>query len=387
MKYSVITLISFILFSIINFFIIEGDYYENYTIVFACFVVIAPSIIYLFLDNLKKIDKKRKLDLLRVKYRFISFIIFLLFFFLYSLVMQELGVIEYSIFLSDFILVIPVVVIFLPIYLIWADVRQEFVEDDSYIFSYNLFVNKKIIWIESRKFILSSLVKVVFIPLMCSFLTSAMSLYLNQKVSWNNAISVSVFLFNFGLCIDLLIATSGYIFCSPFLSTEVRSIDTTLTGWFFCLICYPPLASLQHKLTSQADSLIWTNWLTPDSIFYWIWGGLICITWIMYWWSTLSFGFRFSNLSWRGLVNTGMYKFFKHPAYLSKNIYWWLYTIPFFGVQGWDLFQNFLGLILINIIYFARAKTEERHLMNFIEYRNYSLWIDQNGFWSKIKKW
>ena len=34
------------------------------------------------------------------------------------------------------------------------------------------------------------------------------------------------------------------------------------------------------------------------------------------------FSFRFSNLTHRGIITSGPYRFTKHPSYVSKNIAW-----------------------------------------------------------------
>ena len=97
----------------------------------------------------------------------------------------------------------------------------------------------------------------------------------------------------------------------------------------------------------------------------------------------------FSNLSYRRLINKGVYRYTKHPAYISKNIYWWLYTLPFMGVAfvSVEWWKNVLGLTFVSLIYYGRAKSEERHLMKFPEYRHYCNEIDKKGIfrWLKIR--
>lgn len=85
-------------------------------------------------------------------------------------------------------------------------------------------------------------------------------------------------------------------------------------------------------------------------------------------------------------MDKGAYRYLKHPAYLSKNIYWWLHTVPWFGVVGLDILRNILALVLVSSIYYLRAKTEERHLLQFEEYQKYSIWMRNNGLWSQIQK-
>ena len=195
-------------------------------------------------------------------------------------------------------------------------------------------------------------------------------------------------LFLFGLAFDLIIASGGYIFASRLLGNEVRSTDDTFSGWLVCMICYPPLVFFFHLIREQTDNLIWSDWLTPSEPLYWLWAVFVTVTWMIYWLSTASFGLRFSNLTWRGLVAQGPYRLCRHPAYLSKNIYWWLHTIPFVGVaSGLDLARNLAGLTFVSLIYWLRAKTEERHLMRFPEYAAYSAWIDEHGLFARLRRW
>ena len=148
-------------------------------------------------------------------------------------------------------------------------------------------------------------------------------LAIESLLAFNWSLQPSIFiigLFSFGLCIDLLLASAGYFFASRILGNEIKSTEKTWLGWLVCLICYPPLLEIFLIIKRQQDSFIWTDWLTPSTSLYWIWAFLIATTWLIYWLSTVSFGLRFSNLSWRGLVDTGPYRYTKHPAYISKNI-------------------------------------------------------------------
>lgn len=114
---------------------------------------------------------------------------------------------------------------------------------------------------------------------------------------------------------------------------------------------------------------------------------VINLLWVVYWLATFEFGMTFSNLSWRGLINKGVYRYTKHPAYISKNLYWWLNTLPFCGVTLFSLawWQNILGLTFVSLIYYGRAWSEEKHLNNFSDYRKYSQRIDKIGIFRYIK--
>ena len=45
-------------------------------------------------------------------------------------------------------------------------------------------------------------------------------------------------------------------------------------------------------------------------------------------------GPRFSNLTHRGILTHGPYAWSKHPAYLSKNLFWWLSSLPFLATNA-----------------------------------------------------
>jgi protein-S-isoprenylcysteine O-methyltransferase Ste14 len=102
---------------------------------------------------------------------------------------------------------------------------------------------------------------------------------------------------------------------------------------------------------------------------------------VFYAWATVAFGLRFSNLTHRGILTHGPYAWTKHPAYLSKNLFWWLATLPFLATTGnpVDMIRNTALLALVSGVYYWRARTEERHLMADPIYREYAEWIERNG--------
>jgi protein-S-isoprenylcysteine O-methyltransferase Ste14 len=94
---------------------------------------------------------------------------------------------------------------------------------------------------------------------------------------------------------------------------------------------------------------------------------------VVYAWSTVELGTRFSNLTYRGTVATGPYRLMKHPAYVSKVVSYWLIAVPFVPLYGW-LFaaQQCVVLLLSCSIYYLRGKYEEKHLSQYAEYRAYA---------------
>lgn len=284
-----------------------------------------------------------------------------------------------QIFNFEYLLILPILLVLAPKYVGWVEGRMPLPDDGYARLGQALLGKRRWCWNEQRALILAWMVKLFFIPLMYTWLVMAVEDLLT--LSWRFSPTTIVFnLFAFGLAMDLLIACAGYIFVSRLLGNDVLSTDSTWLGWLCCLICYPPLLDILRAIKRQSDDVIWSQWLAPHEPLYWLWAALITLTWLVYWMSTMSFGLRFSNLSWRGLVDSGPYRYTKHPAYISKNLYWWLHTVPFVGVSSsLDLWRNILGLSFVSLVYYLRAKTEERHLMAFPEYAAYAARIEQDG--------
>jgi len=102
----------------------------------------------------------------------------------------------------------------------------------------------------------------------------------------------------------------------------------------------------------------------------------------VYAWATVVFGIRFSNLTYRGVLTHGPYRFTRHPAYLSKNLFWWASVLPFMVSSGSlvDAVRNTFFLLVVNGIYYWRARTEEAHLLaEDAKYRDYHAWMEARG--------
>lgn len=287
----------------------------------------------------------------------------------------------------DYLLALPLLLLIAPWYVRWAEHISPSGCDGYARLGQLILRQRHWQWSEQKELLLAWLVKLVFIPLMYSWLMMATEDLL--AFDWALAPSPLIMgLFMYGLAADLLIATAGYLFATRLLGNAVISTDKSWSGWLICLLCYPPLIWIYQQVKQQSNDLIWTDWLQPDQLLFWFWAAAVTLTWLMYWFSTLHFGLRFANLSWRGLVSTGPYRWVKHPAYLSKNLYWWLYLVPFYGVtNGYELTRNLLGLCFVSLVYFLRAYTEERHLMQFAEYRDYAYHMRNHGLFARIKRW
>jgi len=170
--------------------------------------------------------------------------------------------------------------------------------------------------------------------------------------------------------VDLLYAMVGYALTSRLIDAQIRSSEPTLLGWAVTLVCYTPFwGMLRPAYFDYDDADAWGTLLGGHPMLYTVWGSVILALLAVYVLSTIYFGTRFSNLTYRGLLSSGPYRLCKHPAYVCKNLSWWLIAVPVVSSQGWQAaVRNSLRLLLVNLIYFARARTEERHLGRYPEY-------------------
>jgi protein-S-isoprenylcysteine O-methyltransferase Ste14 len=118
-------------------------------------------------------------------------------------------------------------------------------------------------------------------------------------------------------------------------------------------------------------------------------GALLVLLTGIYAWATVAFGLRFSNLTHRGILTHGPYRWSRHPAYLSKNLFWWFSSLPFLAVSGslTDMVRNCALMAATNGIYYWRAKTEEKHLSADPNYREYWDWMERNGAVPRAFAW
>jgi protein-S-isoprenylcysteine O-methyltransferase Ste14 len=185
---------------------------------------------------------------------------------------------------------------------------------------------------------------------------------------------------------DTTFATVGYVFTMKPLDAHIRSANPYAAGWMAALICYPPFVMmggngpLNYRYATLGEDG-WGHWFGGHPALLVAWGAVLVALTAIYAWATVAFGPRFSNLTHRGILTHGPYSWTKHPAYLSKNVFWWLSTLPFFVTTGNinDSIRNTFVLCVVNGVYYWRARTEERHLMADPAYRDYAAWAAEHA--------
>jgi len=202
---------------------------------------------------------------------------------------------------------------------------------------------------------------------------------------WNDYLLLAIF---FVVSIDVLFAAVGYIMTFRILNSHIKSTDPTVIGWLVCILCYPPFwTALFVSFFAYNEGPDWRMWLKDNPTLFFYWGMLVLITNTINSLCTITIGIRFSNLTYRGLVTSGFYRFSKHPQYIAKWVNWLLVGVPFvpyFGV--WGAINSTILLGLIGVVYYMRARTEENHLSNYPEYVAYAKWVDEHGIFRKIAK-
>lgn len=255
-----------------------------------------------------------------------------------------------------------------PFFLLRATDRP--LSDDKYaMFGKSLlsfagrFSGRSLFWSPaSRLGLLTIVIKLFFCPLMISWtISGAMNVWKITDTVSLTILSVSFYLTQIFLLIDTSIFTFGYLVESGSLKSEIRSIEPTLLGWVVCLACYPPFNSFAFRPFEFIDFRVTSAY--PAQV-YVAASVLITVLWGIFAWASVALGFKASNLTNRGIVADGPYRFTRHPAYTAKLLIWFIQFL---------IFSQFtLGLLVgFFIVYSLRAWTEERHLARDPEYLAY----------------
>lgn len=250
--------------------------------------------------------------------------------------------------------------------------------------------HKLVQWPQAHQYLLGWCVKGFFIPLMTGYALKDIQWFLSVDILEELQRPGGYYFFanRFIFFIDVVFASVGYLCALRLIGAHIRSTEPTMLGWVVCLICYEPFwAPLSRNFFAYEEGYYWDEWLAgyPVAWVFWSFSILLCL--VAYVWTSITFGISFSNLTNRGILTNGPYRWLKHPHYVSKNISWWLISVPFLTTQSPDVaVRNCLLLLGVNAIYFLRAKTEERHLSRDPAYVAYSDWIKTNGLFATLRR-
>ncbi|KVX69483.1 isoprenylcysteine carboxylmethyltransferase family protein [Burkholderia stagnalis] len=286
----------------------------------------------------------------------------------------------------------PYVIAAAPFYFAWMDRHQRETDDAYLLWGRFLFRGERpASWQPVREMLAGWMVKAFFLPLMTVYLSKDadhLSASLANAMHAPMSLALFVFMYDLSFTMDLMFGTVGYLCTFRLLDSHVRTVEPTTLGWLAALICYQPFWSLiSSNYIRYEGSLFWDNWLLSAPVIRVIWGATIIALLLCYALSTISFGLRFSNLTNRGIITSGPYRFTKHPAYITKNLSYWMVSVPFVEPLGWQIaLAHCSALAAVNLIYYLRAKTEERHLMRDPDYRAYAAWIAEHGLFARVRR-
>ena len=239
---------------------------------------------------------------------------------------------------------------------------------------------------DERLGLMTVMVKAFFAPLMVVFLIDHIARLLINGVGLYGVVSVpdvsAIAAFNshgfwFALQLILLVDvgffTIGYLVELPALKNEIRSVDPTLLGWLVALMCYPPL----NEVTSSI-----LGWRVEDfpqfdhPAVHIAMGLAVLVLMAIYAAASAALAFKASNLTHRGIVRRGPYRYVRHPAYVCKNLAWWIGAIPALtaalAVSALDAAMVVVTVLAWSLVYYLRAVTEEDHLRSVdSEYDDY----------------
>lgn len=227
----------------------------------------------------------------------------------------------------------------------------------------------------AKRNLLFALVKFFFSPIMIKFAVGnfnaikfKLNFFASHELDWFSVAFFNDQFYGLALAMIFLIDTGffafGYLFEASWLKNKIRSVDTSFFGWFVALACYPPFTDVFAK---------WAPWHTNDHAWFGFPETTFAIRIVLlllllgYVAATVSLGTKCSNLTNRGIVTKGAYAIVRHPAYICKNLFWWIVLIPAIPHTPLAIF----GMAFWTMLYFFRAITEERHLIQDPDYQAY----------------
>lgn len=235
-------------------------------------------------------------------------------------------------------------------------------------------------WKVLREYALGWVIKGFFLPIMTPALFRAVRGAVNAPPA-ESFVALVYDVSRLALCVDLSFVVIGYIFTLRILDSHIRSANPYVWGWIACVVLYKPFWAVVGPLFfNYNDGVEWYGWFADSTWLLCLWGFFIMLAKIGWAWSNIMFGFRFSNLTNRGIITNGPFRLSKHPSYLCKNVSWWLLSVPFLSQAGFTTaLTHCIALLGVNVLYLLRALSEELHLSEEPAYVEYALWMNEHG--------
>jgi protein-S-isoprenylcysteine O-methyltransferase Ste14 len=200
------------------------------------------------------------------------------------------------------------------------------------------------------------------------------------------AIEIALGLLVVGAILDVTVAVVGYTLTCRLFDAHIRSPNGYLAGWVVTLACYYPFNEIViDRIIAFQNDLAWDDVILDHPLLFWPWLLAILTVWGLHLWCKFVYGLRFSNLTHRGIVTGGPYRYTKHPDYVTKSVYFWLTAAPFLtAADGWTAVTSTVALVTVNLIYFGRARTEEWHLSEDPVYVRYARAMNERSIFRGV---
>ncbi len=302
------------------------------------------------------------------------------------------------------LIILPFTIIFSYPFIYFTEKKLGKYRDTYYefgLFTYAFFNNKywyKIDWDNFKQGVLAWFVRGFFLPM--NYCT-AVSIF--EKL--RNIPDLNNFLINAPIAISyptieniiylfLIIAIiPGYYFTSRLLGTSAIKVSDSWPAWVVSLWFYPPFNSMANNAWfDYSDELIkgQQNWITvfqnsPTTIYFLAF--VLLSMAVIHYFGEAMLGMRASVNTNKGIITNNVFKYTKHPIYLSKNIAWFLATLPF--MSSVNFFQNIKYLIAFLCVatgYILRGYFEEKLLSEDETYVEYAKYIDKHGIFAWFGK-
>ena len=277
----------------------------------------------------------------------------------------------------------PVLLVISFLYIFWVDARMTQPHDGYW--QIGAWLTRQLCQVEYaglRHFLLGWVIKGFFLPIMFSYLVNTIA-GSAQISTWatQDLVTLTRHLMKLALLLELIVVCVGYTLTLRLFDAHIRTTNPALWGWVVTLVCYPPFnAVITGQIFSRDTGVPWHETIQAYPLLAGPWLALLLLSFGIWVWATASFGLRWSNLTNRGVVTCGPYRWMKHPDYMSKVVFFWLTSAPFLAaVPIQTKIAATAGMIVVTMIYFGRAKAEELHMYEDPDYVRYATALNTRG--------
>ncbi len=288
------------------------------------------------------------------------------------------------------LLAVPILIVAIP-YIAFVDARMAEPHDGYWLVGQMTRGRfDSIDWPVLREHLLSWGIKGFFLPIMFVYLTkNVRGLHANLDLLDGSHVDIVTWITSFVVLLELTIVCVGYFCTFRLLDAHIRSPNPLLAAWLVTLVVYEPFNRvITGEILDYTDGVYWYDWFADTPALSLPWAGLLLVSFAIWLWATMIFGLRWSNLTNRGIITNGPYRFTKHPDYVSKSIFFWLVNMPFLSMAGpVEGLKGALIMAMVNAIYLGRAKVEEKHLSADPDYVAYALAMEERSIFRWVGRW